>query len=148
MEPGEIRRERLRRICDAAPFKGNQTKLADAISRAPNLVSRMLLGKGFGERMARHIEASLGLEPYALDKPLESTATQSAQVVVPVTAALLIEQMRGPLTPLGIRLEDVADLDALATKLNQALGNTPKASRSGNFKSGKKPASPRHKSGR
>ncbi len=39
---------------------GSITSLADAIDRAPSVVSQMRRGR-FGEKLARHIEASLSL---------------------------------------------------------------------------------------
>lgn len=129
MDLGEIRRRQLRRICDGAPFKGSQRKLADAIARAPNLISRMMGGsKGIGEQMARHIEDCLGLPRYSLDRSEDGEApgaSKTKRQMMPLTVALLVEQMRGPLTPLGIRLEDVVDVRELSRKLEIALYGPP-----------------------
>lgn len=49
-------------------FRGNQAKFARAIDRSPNLVWQYLNEhRTMGEKFARHIEFSLGLEPGWLD---------------------------------------------------------------------------------
>ena len=64
----QIRRENLAAYC-ARECGSNQAELSRRMQRKPNQVSDMLAGrKAFGERVAREIEANLGLMPGDLDR--------------------------------------------------------------------------------
>jgi len=68
MDMQAIRRHRLRQLIDER-FGGKQVRLAEAIGRQADHVSRCLKGtKGIGEDLARSIEQILGLEPLWLDR--------------------------------------------------------------------------------
>ncbi len=63
----ETRRENLARLIRFR-FEGKQRRLADAIDRQPDYISRVLKGtKNIGEAFARHVEESLGLQSGELD---------------------------------------------------------------------------------
>jgi phage repressor protein C with HTH and peptisase S24 domain len=73
MELFEIRRENLRHLM-LQKFEGKQSKLADAIGKNANYISRLLSTtmaaenrKKIGEDVARDIELKLGLRRYSLD---------------------------------------------------------------------------------
>ncbi len=67
MDIYKVRRDNLERLIDKQ-FEGKQRRLADAIDRQPDYVSRVLKGtKNIGEAFARHVEASLGLDSGTLD---------------------------------------------------------------------------------
>ncbi|QTN41700.1 S24 family peptidase [Marinobacter salsuginis] len=67
MDIHEVRRENLARLIKDL-FDGKQRRLADAIDRQPDYVSRILSGKkNVGEVFARHIEAALGLDRGSMD---------------------------------------------------------------------------------
>ena len=67
MDIHEVRRQNLARLINER-FGGKQKRLADAIDRQPDYVSRVLKGtKNVGEGFARHIEESLHLERGAMD---------------------------------------------------------------------------------
>lgn len=65
----EVRRNNLALLIKDR-FEGKQKKLADAIDRQPDYISRILKGtKNVGETFARHVEESLGLPEQSLDLP-------------------------------------------------------------------------------
>lgn len=67
MDIHEVRRENLARLIRAR-FDGKQRRLADAIDRQPDYISRVLnRSKNVGEAFARHVEKSLNLKPGTLD---------------------------------------------------------------------------------
>jgi len=67
MDIHEVRRQNLARLINER-FGGKQKRLADAIDRQPDYVSRVLKGKkNVGEIFARHIEESLHLDRGAMD---------------------------------------------------------------------------------
>lgn len=71
MDIQEIRRANLAALVHSR-FQGNQSALAFAVDRQASYISRCLASPGkhskpIGEKFARHIEASLGLAPGALD---------------------------------------------------------------------------------
>ena len=67
MDIQDIRRKNLNDVIDML-FEGNASALARKIERLPSQILDMQAGrKGFGERIARHIEESLGLNQYHLD---------------------------------------------------------------------------------
>lgn len=77
MDIYEVRRDNLSFLI-AERFEGKQRRLADAIDRQPDYISRVLKGtKNVGEGFARHVEKSLGLRDRALDTPLDPTAGSS-----------------------------------------------------------------------
>nr|WP_305882556.1 helix-turn-helix transcriptional regulator [Pseudomonas sp. NFACC05-1] len=74
MEISDIRRENLRALMKQR-FDGRQARLADALGKSANYISRCLStapssagSKNIGEEFARDIEAKLGLERYQLDQ--------------------------------------------------------------------------------
>lgn len=74
MEISDIRRDNLRALMKQR-FDGKQARLADALGRSANYISRCLStapssagSKNIGEDFARDIEAKLGLERYQLDR--------------------------------------------------------------------------------
>lgn len=74
MEISDIRRENLRALMKQR-FDGKQARLADALGKSANYISRCLStapssagSKNIGEEFARDIEAKLGLERYQLDQ--------------------------------------------------------------------------------
>lgn len=74
MEISEIRRENLRALMKQR-FDGKQARLADALGKSANYISRCLStapssagSKNIGEDFARDIETKLGLERYQLDR--------------------------------------------------------------------------------
>lgn len=74
MEISDIRRENLRALMKQR-FDGKQARLADALGKSANYISRCLStapssagSKNIGEDFARDIEAKLGLERYQLDR--------------------------------------------------------------------------------
>jgi hypothetical protein len=66
----EIRINNLNRLIDEY---GSMRALAEAINRAPSVVSQMRSGRTFGERLARHTEESLGLPNGYLDSESSET---------------------------------------------------------------------------
>lgn len=71
MDISEIRRSNLRRLMQSR-FEGKQARLADALGKSPNYISRCLSAsstsrKNIGEDFAREIESTLGLARYSLD---------------------------------------------------------------------------------
>lgn len=75
MEISDIRRENLRSLMKQR-FDGKQARLADALGKSANYISRCLSttpssagSKNIGEDFARDIESKLGLERYQLDRP-------------------------------------------------------------------------------
>lgn len=67
MDIHEVRRENLAKLIKVR-FDGKQRRLADAIDRQPDYISRVLnRSKNVGEAFARHVEKSLGLKPGVLD---------------------------------------------------------------------------------
>lgn len=67
MDIYEIRRSNLSRLIKEQ-FEGKQRRLADAIDRQPDYISRVLKGtKNVGEKLAREIEQTLGLSMGWLD---------------------------------------------------------------------------------
>lgn len=74
MEISDIRRENLRALMKQR-FDGKQARLADALGKSANYISRCLStapssagSKNIGEDFARDIEMKLGLERYQLDR--------------------------------------------------------------------------------
>ncbi|WP_285355421.1 helix-turn-helix transcriptional regulator [Pseudomonas sp. lyk4-R2A-10] len=74
MEISDIRRENLRTLMKQR-FDGRQARLADALGKSANYISRCLStaqssagSKNIGEDFAREIEQKLGLERYQLDQ--------------------------------------------------------------------------------
>ncbi|MBP0047675.1 S24 family peptidase [Marinobacterium sp. AK62] len=75
METREIRRTNLKKLMDHlfGSERGAQTRLADALGRSQNYISRCLAdpskkgAKAIGEDLAREIEDAFSLERYALD---------------------------------------------------------------------------------
>lgn len=74
MEISDIRRENLRSLMKQH-FEGKQARLADALGKSANYISRCLSTsmpassrKNIGEDFAREIEQALGLDRYRLDK--------------------------------------------------------------------------------
>jgi phage repressor protein C with HTH and peptisase S24 domain len=74
MEISDIRRENLRSLMKQR-FDGKQARLADALGKSANYISRCLSTsmpaasrKNIGEDFAREIEQALGLDRYQLDK--------------------------------------------------------------------------------
>lgn len=124
MDKADIRRTQLQVVCDQK-FKGNQARLAEAIDREPNLVSRMLRGgKGIGEDMARHIESRLGLPRYWLDGLSGPTASAEplAPIVISITPSMVLAQISGLLKPMGLKLDDlVQDREATLRHLAARL---------------------------
>lgn len=87
MDISEIRRENLRRLMNEM-FDGKQAKIADALEKSPNYISRCLSltmaaehRKKIGEDFAREIEAKLGLPRYSLDSPLQTLGTSDQSAV-------------------------------------------------------------------
>ena len=69
MKVYQTRQDQLRQLL-LHRFNGVQKRLADAIGRQPDYVSRLLRGdKRLGESLAREIEETLGLPHYWLDRP-------------------------------------------------------------------------------
>lgn len=73
MDIAEIRRENLRRLMNEM-FEGKQSKIADALEKSPNYISRCLSltmaaehRKKIGEDFAREIEEKLNRPRYSLD---------------------------------------------------------------------------------
>ncbi len=67
MDIYEIRKSNLSRLIKEQ-FEGTQRRLADAIDRQPDYISRVLKGtKNVGEKLAREIEQTLGLSVGWLD---------------------------------------------------------------------------------
>lgn len=67
MDIYKVRRDNLSQLIDRL-FDGKQRRLADAIDRQPDYISRVLKGsKNIGEGFARHVESSIGLDKGALD---------------------------------------------------------------------------------
>ncbi len=82
-------------------FEGKQSALAEAIDRSSSYVNRCLMpfdkkgSKPIGEKFARHIEQTLGMQPYSLDiepgndsparrSPLSVAETMSSYTLDPV----------------------------------------------------------------
>ena len=73
MDIYETRRTRLRQLV-VASFGGQQVRLATAIDRQPDYVSRMLNGKKrIGEKLARIIESSADKPNGWLDTPTDNS---------------------------------------------------------------------------
>jgi hypothetical protein len=73
----DIRRERLRRLIEDE-YGGNVSRFAQLIQKSQSQLSSTLLGrKGFGERLARQIEAAVGLSAGWLDRPLDSGPSEA-----------------------------------------------------------------------
>lgn len=67
MDIHEVRKQNLALLIRER-FDGKQRRLADAIDRQPDYISRVLKGtKNVGEAFARHVEKSLKLPPGTLD---------------------------------------------------------------------------------
>lgn len=66
---GSIRQNRQDNLIKLINEYNTIADLAEAIDRAPSVVSQLKNGRAFGEKMARHIEASLGLADGCMDKP-------------------------------------------------------------------------------
>lgn len=84
MEISDIRRENLRALMSQR-YEGKQARLADALGKSPNYISRCLSTtmsaenrKNIGEEFAREIEEAFGLERYQLDRPPGSAAPSHA----------------------------------------------------------------------
>lgn len=82
-----VRKNNLKHLMDKAfgvGARGAQSRLADMLGKPQNFVSRCLAdpskpgAKTIGEDFAREIEASFGLERYALDTALPSDGMQAA----------------------------------------------------------------------
>ena len=78
MDIAEIRRENLRRLMNEM-FEGKQSKIADALEKSPNYISRCLSltmaaehRKKIGEDFAREIEEKLRQPRYSLDSPFRA----------------------------------------------------------------------------
>ncbi len=76
MDVSEIRKIRLRQLIDER-FDGIDSAFALAIERSASYVSRVFSenrhSRGVGEKLARHVEQALELEPGYLDRPLSAT---------------------------------------------------------------------------
>lgn len=74
MEISDIRRDNLRLLMNSR-FEGRQARIADALGKSANYISRCLAtpdssgAKKIGEDLAREIEETLGLPRYAMDQP-------------------------------------------------------------------------------
>lgn len=93
MEISDIRRENLRRLMNEL-FDGKQARIADALDKSPNYISRCLSvtmaaehRKKIGEDFAREIEEKLGQPRYALDSPFR--ALDPGLVSKPAEASML-----------------------------------------------------------
>lgn len=82
MDISDIRRENLRSLMKQR-FDGKQARIADALGKSANYISRCLStapssagSKNIGEDFARDIEAKLGLDRYSLDRPGMQPAKQ------------------------------------------------------------------------
>lgn len=67
----EVRRNNLQRLLDRR-FKGNRSALARAYGSKQSYISDLLRassGRSFGEKTARALETSVGLQPGQLDVP-------------------------------------------------------------------------------
>ncbi|WP_421868141.1 S24 family peptidase [Marinobacter adhaerens] len=83
MDIHEVRRENLARLIKDL-FDGKQRRLADAIDRQPDYVSRILSGKkNVGEVFARHIEAALGLDRGSMDNLIVMDAESHKAIANP-----------------------------------------------------------------
>lgn len=98
MEISDIRRENLRSLMKQR-FEGKQARLADALGKSANYISRCLSTsmpaasrKNIGEDFAREIEQALGLDRYQLDRvgmPRDENRTEiasNAQYIGPIDA--------------------------------------------------------------
>jgi len=79
----DIRRENLRLLVDVN-FLGSQTKLANKVGVGPNLISRLLSGnpaqaQRMGHKLARRIEAALGVTENWMDQPPRRVAEHRRQ---------------------------------------------------------------------
>lgn len=104
MEISDIRRENLRRLMSDR-FGGKQAKIADALDKSPNYISRCLSvtmapehRKKIGEDFAREIETRLQLSRYYMDHDHEAEQTAAD----PSEDRVLIELRSTP----GHRLTD------------------------------------------
>ena len=74
MEISDIRRKNLRLLMTSR-FEGKQARIADALGKSANYISRCLANpdssgaKKIGEDFAREIEETLALPRYAMDQP-------------------------------------------------------------------------------
>ena len=74
MEISDTRRDNLRLLMKSR-FEGKQARIADALGKSANYISRCLArpdsagAKKIGEDLAREIEETLGLPRYAMDQP-------------------------------------------------------------------------------
>lgn len=83
MRIDDLRRANLLAYC-RRECGGNQADLARRANRKPNQISDMLAGrKSFGEKVAREIEANLGLQPGAFDRPESRNADEAHTNVEP-----------------------------------------------------------------
>ena len=74
----QIRRSNLQAVIDRR-FGGVQTRFASAVGRQGDYVSRLVTGrKSLGEKLAREIEAILGMTPGELDQPAAPAVAVSA----------------------------------------------------------------------
>lgn len=87
MEISDIRRENLRSLMKQR-FEGKQARLADALGKSANYISRCLSismpaasRKNIGEDFAREIEQVLGLDRYQLDKAGMPKDASQAEII-------------------------------------------------------------------
>lgn len=124
----ELRRSRLLQLIDELGLSAVSLRARKPASQILDMVKGR---KSFGEKVARAIEQNMQLPGGWLDQR-DNHATDDASPfriaeVRSITPAFVLDQLRGILSPLGVRLDDLVDMPDFARRLDAALHEAPAA---------------------
>lgn len=132
MDIQDIRRANLNAIIQTR-FQGIKSALAAAVDRQASYITRILTTEGknskpIGEKFARHVEQSLGLEPGALDTPPGVDTPSRRSLLDPAVEALLhpidVWDDETPLGPDEVELPFFQEVELSAGKGSEVMLET------------------------